>query len=86
MLHYVGKVLSIEDETRIKIGFLRMKSVVMKDTFYFPAIANVEEVEKDRVLGVPLGYEGDHTEAVGPHQDRPSSYQLQYAVALSLDE
>ena len=52
MLHYVGKVVSIEDETHIKKDFLRMKSVFMKDTFYFPPIADVEEVEKDRVLGV----------------------------------
>ena len=51
-VHYVGKVVSILDENRFRINFLRMKSVFLKDTFYFPTVEDVEEVEKDSVLGV----------------------------------
>ena len=51
-VHYVGKVVSILDGNRFKINFLRMKSVFLKDTFYFPTVEDVEEVEKDSVLGV----------------------------------
>ena len=51
-VHYVGKVVSILDENRFRINFLRMKSVFLKDTFYFPTVEDVEEVEKDSILGV----------------------------------
>ena len=51
-VHYVGKVVSILEENRFRINFLRMKSVFLKDTFYFPTVEDVEEVEKDSVLGV----------------------------------
>ena len=51
-VHYVGKVVSILEENRFRINFLRMKSVFLKDTFYFPTVEDVLEVEKDSVLGV----------------------------------
>ena len=49
---FVGKVLSVEDEEHLLIDFLRIKSPLLKDTFHFPTIRDVEAVEKSKVLGV----------------------------------
>ena len=52
LVHYVGKVLSIQEDGRLEIDFLRMKSPSLKDTFHFPAISDVDAVERSKVLGV----------------------------------
>ena len=49
-LHYVGKILSDQEE-RFQIDFLRVKPG-MKDKFMYPESRDILEVEKERVLGV----------------------------------
>ena len=49
-LHYVGKILSDQEE-RFQIDFLRVKPG-MKDKFMYPESRDILEVGKERVLGV----------------------------------
>lgn len=51
VVHYVGKVLSVADD-QLEVDFLRMKSLTIKDTFYFPTIKDVDWVGRSKVLGV----------------------------------
>ena len=51
-LHYVGKILSDQEE-HFQINFLRMKpGTMLKDKFQYPETVDITEVEKARVLGV----------------------------------
>lgn len=52
VVHYVGKVISITDEGELEIDFLRMKSPLLRDTFHFPDIKDVDCVKRSMVLGV----------------------------------
>ena len=51
-LHYVGKILSDQEE-HFQISFLRMKpGTMLKDKFQYPETVDITEVEKERVLVV----------------------------------
>ncbi|XP_064077656.1 uncharacterized protein LOC135195324 [Macrobrachium nipponense] len=52
LVHFVGKVISLEKDGRLQLDFLRIKSPLLKDTFHFPAIGDVDSVDRSRVLGV----------------------------------
>lgn len=52
LVHCVAKVISLEENERLRLDFLRMKSPLLKDTFHFPAIGDVDSVDRSRVLGV----------------------------------
>ncbi|XP_064098179.1 uncharacterized protein LOC135209433 [Macrobrachium nipponense] len=52
LVHFVGKVISLETDGRLELDFLRIKSPLLKDTFHFPAIGDVDSVDRSRVLGV----------------------------------
>ena len=52
VVHYVGKVISIREDGHLEIDFLKIKSPLMKDTFHFPNISDVDAVERSKVLGV----------------------------------
>lgn len=52
-VHYVGKVLSLEDDCQYNISFLRMSSKQgLKDTFYFPVNEDESKVSGDKFFGV----------------------------------
>ncbi|KAG0715490.1 hypothetical protein GWK47_011818 [Chionoecetes opilio] len=46
------EVISLEEDGRLQLDFLRIKSPLLKDTFHFPAIGDVDSVDRSRVLGV----------------------------------
>ncbi|KAG0713966.1 RNA-binding protein 45 [Chionoecetes opilio] len=52
LVHFVAKVISLEEDGRLQLDFLRIKSPLLKDTFHFPAIGDVDSVDRSRVLGV----------------------------------
>ena len=52
LVHFVGKVVSIQEDGQLEINFLRIKSPLMKDTFHFPAISDVDAVARSKILGV----------------------------------
>ena len=44
-VHYVGKILSLEDSTKYNVSFLRLKSKLgIPDTFCFPLIEDTATV------------------------------------------
>ena len=51
-MYFVGKVVALEDDGRLEVDFLRLKSAICKDTFTFPEISDVDTVERSNVLGV----------------------------------
>ena len=52
-VHYVGKVLSVDDSGEYNVSFLRMSGKFgLNDTFYFPIIQDEMEVKKEQILGV----------------------------------
>ena len=52
-LHYVGKVLAIDDSGEYNVSFLRMSGKFgVNDTFYFPIIEDEMAVKKEEILGV----------------------------------
>lgn len=52
VVHFVGKVLSLQEDGKLEIDFLRNKSPLLRDTFHFPDISDVDSVERSKVLGV----------------------------------
>ncbi|XP_068235747.1 uncharacterized protein [Palaemon carinicauda] len=53
LVHFVGKVISLEEDgQQLQLDFLRIRSPLLKDTFHFPAIGDVDSVDRSRVLGV----------------------------------
>ena len=52
LVYFVGKLLSLEADGRLEVDFLRIKSPLLKDTFHFPVIRDVDSVDRSRVLGV----------------------------------
>ena len=52
LVYFVGKLIFLEEDGRLKIDFLRIKSNLLKDTFHFPDIRDVDSVDRSRVLGV----------------------------------
>lgn len=52
-IHYVGKVVSIEEGGRqFLVSFLRMKSPFARDLFIFPAICDELKVDREQCRGV----------------------------------
>ena len=51
-MYFVAKVIALEDDGRLEVDFLRLKSAICKDTFHFPEISDVDTVERSKVLGV----------------------------------
>ncbi|KAG0717061.1 hypothetical protein GWK47_055189 [Chionoecetes opilio] len=52
LVHFVAKVHFPGGDGRLQLDFLRIKSPLLKDTFHFPAIGDVDSVDRSRVLGV----------------------------------
>ncbi|KAG0719895.1 hypothetical protein GWK47_049552 [Chionoecetes opilio] len=59
LVHFVAKVISLEEDGRLQLDFLRIKSPLLKDTFHFPAIGDVDSVDRSRVSFVPRSH-GSH--------------------------
>ncbi|KAG0728934.1 hypothetical protein GWK47_031411 [Chionoecetes opilio] len=58
LVPFVAKVISLEEDGRLQLDFLRIKSPLLKDTFHFPAIGDVDSVDRSRVLGVSQSARG----------------------------
>ncbi|XP_068205548.1 uncharacterized protein [Palaemon carinicauda] len=53
LVHFVGKVISLEEDgQQLQVDFLRIRSPLLKDTFHFPDIGDVDSVDRSSVLGV----------------------------------
>ena len=52
MVCYVAQVLAILEGGKLNLSFLRMKSVLHKDTFTFPTILDEASVEPGQCKGV----------------------------------
>lgn len=52
-VHYVGKILNLEENGQYSISFLRLSSKFgCKDSFYFPNNEDVDTVPREKVQGV----------------------------------
>ena len=52
LVHYVARVLAIEEDGRLNLSFLRLKSSKMKDTYHFPTIIDTGVYDVGKVKGV----------------------------------
>lgn len=50
--HYVAQVLGIEEDGRLNLSFLRLKSSPLKDTYSFPTIVDKGVYDVGNVKGV----------------------------------
>ena len=58
-VHYVGKILSIEDDSSYNVSFLRLKSKFgIPDTFCFPLIEDTAKVSRESSKGVLVPRQG----------------------------
>ena len=58
LVHFVGKVLAIQEDGCLEVDFLRIKGPLLKDTFHFPLISDVDAVERSKVVGVLTVHKG----------------------------
>ncbi|KAG0720536.1 hypothetical protein GWK47_048322 [Chionoecetes opilio] len=65
------RFISLEEDGRLQLDFLRIKSPLLKDTFHFPAIGDVDSVDRSRVLGSSQSAR-DHPTTSKPDQGPPS--------------
>ncbi|KAG0724350.1 hypothetical protein GWK47_040767 [Chionoecetes opilio] len=66
------KGISLEEDGRLQLDFLRIKSPLLKDTFHFPAIGGVDSVDRKQGVGGPHSQHGDHPTTSKPDQGPPS--------------
>ena len=52
LIHYVGKIVGMEQGGSLSVSFLRVKSPFSKDTFVFPGVVDETSVERGQVKGV----------------------------------
>ena len=57
-VYYVGKILALCDNGGFRVSFLRASSVFVRDTFRFPIIEDISEVEQSRCKGVLVPLRG----------------------------
>ena len=55
---YVAQVLAIMEDGNLNLSFLRINSPFTKDTFSFPAIADVTSIEPGQCKGVLVTSKG----------------------------
>ncbi|KAG0720096.1 hypothetical protein GWK47_049168 [Chionoecetes opilio] len=63
LVHFVAKVISLEEDGRLQLDFLRIKSPLLKDTFHFPAIGM-------STVSTAAGCWGSSQSARGPPNDK----------------
>ena len=51
-VHYVGKILAVGEHGRFSVSFLRVSSVFLRDSFRFPIIEDISEVDRSCCKGV----------------------------------
>ena len=52
VVHFVGRIMGIEEDGRLSVSFLRIKSPFCRDPFTFPIIEDVADVAREQCLGV----------------------------------
>ena len=52
VVHYVGKVLEVQEDGHIKVLYGRCRNITIKATFHFPTESDVEALVRSRILGV----------------------------------
>ena len=57
-VHYVGKIVGMGEEGGFSVNFLRVKSAFHRDTFCFPVIEDITEVDRSCCKGVLVPLKG----------------------------
>ena len=53
VVHFVGRVMGMKkDGSQLSVSFLRIKSPFCRDTFSFPIIEDLTDVDREQCLGV----------------------------------
>ena len=50
--HFVGRVVALEEDGRITLDYLRLRSSDIKEVHHFPKIGDMDTVDRSLVLGV----------------------------------
>lgn len=69
MVHYVGKILAMEQDAGMTVSFLRKKSVCINDTFLLPYHWGCDGGGEEMLQGSIGPLEGRHPAVVSPYQD-----------------
>lgn len=77
LVHYVGKLVDIEEDGNLSVSFLRVKSPFTKDTFTFPAVEDVIKVDRVQCKGVLMIRKGStQRQATQVNLVHPLSYHF----------
>ena len=77
---YVARVLAIEEDGKLTLSFLRMKSSPLKDTYCFPAIEDEGQYDVGKVKGVLSVTSGATKRQAGLIKVSPPPGCLQHAM------